>query len=97
MKDYYDLHVIAKSWTIDPEVLCRAILNTCKARELNIPMTVPVGLTDSFSLDERKNMQWLAFTRKGGLTYADLTLGEVVEVVLEFMRPTIDLLSKIRL
>jgi len=97
MKDYYDLHVIAKSWTIDPEVLCRAILNSCKARKLIVPVTVPVGLTDSFALDTRKNMQWLAFTRKGGLTFADLTLGEVIEVVVDFMRPTIDLLRKSRL
>jgi len=97
MKDYYDLHVIAKSWTIDPVVLYRAILNSCNARKLKIPVTVPVGLTDSFALDTRKNMQWLAFTRKGGLTFADLTLSEVVTIVADFMRPTIDLLSKIRL
>jgi len=67
MKDFYDLYVLARDFAFDGNILIRAIKATFKRRKTNIPSEPPLVLTDEFSSDEVKSVQWRAFVRKSGL------------------------------
>jgi hypothetical protein len=64
MKDYYDLWVLMREFEFDGELLRSAILATFNRRKTPIPSDVPLGLTDSFSTDVQKQIQWSAFLRR---------------------------------
>ncbi|MCK5243276.1 nucleotidyl transferase AbiEii/AbiGii toxin family protein [bacterium] len=67
MKDFYDLYVLARDFAFDGNILVRAIQATFKRRKTNIPSEPPLVLTDEFSSDEVKSVQWRAFVRRSGL------------------------------
>lgn len=72
MKDYFDLQVLLGGGDLDPVELRRAIDATFARRKLDLPTTVPVGLSDDFAGDRTKQQQWAAFLRKGRLQAPDL-------------------------
>ncbi len=67
MKDFYDLHILARDFSFEGNVLARAIKATFERRKTKIPTDSPLALTDEFALDETKSVQWSAFIRKGSL------------------------------
>ena len=67
MKDFYDLYVLARDFSFKGEVLVRAIKATFKRRRTEIPVDPPLALTEEFSRDTVKSVQWSAFVRKSGL------------------------------
>jgi predicted nucleotidyltransferase component of viral defense system len=85
MKDYFDLWTIATIYADAPEGLAEAVRNTFDRRQRPLPEGVPVGLSDEFAADAKKQGQWKAFLRRtvGG----SLTLEEVVPTVREFAVP----------
>jgi hypothetical protein len=64
MKDYVDLWVPAGCCDFDGETLRRAIRATFDRRGTPIPDGVPFGLTEDFSQDRQKQIQWQAFLAK---------------------------------
>jgi len=73
MKDFYDLRALAEEGLLDPELLAEAIAATFARRGTQVPIEVPLGLSDEFALDHAKTTQWKAFLGKNRLTASELT------------------------
>jgi predicted nucleotidyltransferase component of viral defense system len=63
IKDYYDLALLGRLYPFDGGLLVEAIRSTFRHRGTAIE-EVPVGLTDAFSADPARAMQWRAFVRR---------------------------------
>jgi hypothetical protein len=72
MKDYFDLWILITEGTLEPTKLRRAVEATFARRQLAMPSTLPTGLSDTFSRDATKQMQWTAFLKKSQLNAMDL-------------------------
>jgi predicted nucleotidyltransferase component of viral defense system len=84
MKDFYDVAVLARSFTFDGDLLTRAIRTTFERRKTPLPTTTPVALTAAFAEDPAKNTQWAGFMRKAGIGAGD-TLAETIAAVRAFV------------
>jgi len=67
VKDYFDLSVLLERETLDVDLLAQAIKATFERRNMAVPATVPVGLTDEFAHDASRQALWQAFIKKNGL------------------------------
>jgi hypothetical protein len=67
MKDFYDLHVLARDFAFNGKILAQAVKATFRRRKTDIPTKPPLALTDEFGHDEVKSTQWNAFIRKNRL------------------------------
>jgi hypothetical protein len=67
MKDFYDLDWLARHRIFDFETLQNAIIRTFENRQTELPVEVPFALTEAFSSDSGKQIQWNAFLRKNRL------------------------------
>jgi hypothetical protein len=63
IKDYYDLALLARLYPFDGDLLAEAIRSTFRHRGTAIDAT-PVGLTEAFSADPARAVQWRAFVRR---------------------------------
>jgi len=81
MKDYFDLHALARNGMPDARQLGESIAATFGRRRTLVPHVLPVGLSDDFALDPLKRTQWKAFLDKNGLDAPPLA-----EVVAEIRR-----------
>lgn len=72
MKDYFDLWVILRDAELDQTILVQAIEATLNRRGTRKPSGVPIGLSEQFSSDQQKLMQWKAFINRNQLTAASL-------------------------
>ena len=54
MKDYYDVWMLTRTFTLDPLRLRQAIAATFARRVTAIPALVPDGLSDAFATDPAK-------------------------------------------
>lgn len=87
MKDFYDLWILARTFSFDGEMLSRAIEATFIRRQTSIPTEIPMGLSAEFCDDPGKQTQWRAFLRKGRFADEKLSLGEVVTFLRDFLMP----------
>lgn len=85
MKDYFDLHALRVERATDGGQVARAIAETFKRRGSAIPESTPIGLSDDFSADKAKRIQWAAFLRKNRLESPPLD--EVVQGLSEWLVP----------
>ena len=72
MKDYFDLWVILRDAQLDREILSQAVAATLNRRGTRRPLGIPIGLSEQFSTDRQKRMQWAAFVKRNQLTAATL-------------------------
>jgi hypothetical protein len=91
MKDYFDLWILSRHSDFDGTVPAQAIRATFERRGTGIPAGLPLGLTDEFAQDDRKNKQWSAFQRKNALEPMALTA--VIEALREFLLPALTALA----
>lgn len=63
MKDYYDVWMLTRAFTLDPIRLRRAVDATFARRRTSLLASVPEGLSDAFAADPGKQAQWQAFAR----------------------------------
>jgi hypothetical protein len=84
MKDFYDIAVLARSFSFDGELLTQAIRATFERRKTPLPTTTPVALTATFAEDSMKKTQWSGFVRKVGILGGD-TLTETIAAVRAFV------------
>lgn len=87
MKDIFDLWIMGRDFAFDGEILRAAIAATFARRKTELPSTVPVALTATFSKDETKNKQWRAFCIRGGLKAQSSQLEDVVKMLGGFLFP----------
>lgn len=85
MKDYFDLHIMARYMDFDGATLSRAIKATFERRQTVVLNSAPIGLMDTFAKDSQNQMQWQAFLRKNRIE--SVSLGEVVAVLAGFLLP----------
>jgi hypothetical protein len=77
MKDYFDLHIIFSRENLNIATLAQAIKATFARRGMELPNTLPLGLTDEFANDPVHLSIWAIFIRKNELV--GLALSDVVE------------------
>lgn len=87
MKDFFDLLTLCSQFEFDGELVRRAIQATFKRRKTNIPTSLPLALTEEFSQDQQKSMQWNAFLKKSGLGEENLSLSELAGRLAAFLMP----------
>jgi predicted nucleotidyltransferase component of viral defense system len=61
MKDFYDVWVLTKTFSFDPDRLARTIAATFTRRQTAIPTELPDALSLAFAEDPVKQRQWSAF------------------------------------
>lgn len=94
MKDYFDLHVLAKDSSLKLESLAQALSGTFERRKTALPEQSPAGLSDEFAQDATKQTQWKAFLAKNKLTAP--ALGDVVTVVRQFVAEPLAMARQLR-
>jgi predicted nucleotidyltransferase component of viral defense system len=82
VKDYYDIALLARLYPFDGALLVKAIRSTFRHRGTTIDAT-PVGLTEAFSADPARAVQWSAFIRRSRFD-SEPGLAELVEQVRRF-------------
>ncbi len=87
MKDYYDLWLIAGTFTFKGSVLTRAFSATFERRGTELPTDDPIGLTREFSEAQDNVKRWRAFIETNGLDDAPKDLRIVVDAIRDFVAP----------
>ena len=67
LKDYYDLAFFAAKVELDSARLSNAVAATFSRRGQKIPPETPIGLTERFFLDKRRDKDWKAFKTRHSL------------------------------
>lgn len=90
MKDFFDVHYLARTFEFDRRELATAILATFERRATALPDAPPKALRAEFAQSPDKQVQWRAFLRRTRLP-GDLDLGKVIDELAAFLWPTVDL------
>ncbi len=86
MKDFFDIWLLSRQFDFDGKTLADALKKTFEHRGTAI-QDEPVALTEAFSMDSSKQIQWRAFIRKGRFENVPHELGEVVSQIASFLAP----------
>ena len=89
MKDYFDIWMLSRNFTIEGVVLREAIRQTFAKRQTALPNTEPIGLSDEFASNESKRHQWQGFVRRQRKQDSLPDLTEVVAVIRNFLMPIV--------
>ncbi|MBI2605041.1 MAG: nucleotidyl transferase AbiEii/AbiGii toxin family protein [Deltaproteobacteria bacterium] len=87
LKDFYDLHVLARQFPFDGERLARAITATFQRRRTGIAATIPAALAPRFYADEARAGQWRAYLTRNSLPGAPADFATVGELLQSFLGP----------
>jgi hypothetical protein len=79
IKDYYDTALLARMYPFEGALLVEAIRSTFHHRDTEVE-AIPVGLTEAFSADPARAVQWRAFVRRSRLG-SEWELEKIVEQV----------------
>jgi predicted nucleotidyltransferase component of viral defense system len=93
MKDFYDLWVLSQRFEFERATLASAIQATFETRRTPLPSPLPLAFTADFYQLPSKQTQWKAFLKKSGLN-ARASLEETIRVILEFVMPVVEGVSK---
>lgn len=89
MKDFYDVWLMASTWTFEMASLRSAILASFERRGSPIPETIPFALTQAFLIDPQKKLQWNAFVSRLNPGDRAPSLEEVGALLRSFLLPCI--------
>jgi predicted nucleotidyltransferase component of viral defense system len=90
MKDFYDVWVLATTYTFEARTLRESIQSTFDRRETALPVKTPLALTGEFAEDSTKMAQWTAFIRKGKLVANEsLALNQIVPIIAKLIMPAL--------
>jgi len=84
MKDFFDLLYLSNTFEFDGEILCKAIRRTFERRKTPLPVTIPIGLTDTFA--DSNEAMWNAFLRRSEQTDS-VNFTEAIETLRVFFAP----------
>ncbi len=85
MKDFHDVHVLARDFAFDGAKLATAITATFGRRGTAIPQQLPLALTGEFGRDATKQTQWRAFVRRAGAESVPTDLHDVLAAIALFL------------
>jgi len=86
MKDFYDIALLSRLYSFEGDNLIEAIVATFRHRGTQIEAE-PIGLTDDFSADPARAVQWRAFVRRSRFTEEPADLQRLVAEVRSFVLP----------
>ncbi len=86
LKDYFDMWLLSRLYDFEGASLVEAIRATFQHRSTEIE-ALPAGLTDAFAVDPARQKQWVAFLRRSRCKTAPEELGNIVQIVREFLQP----------
>lgn len=89
MKDYFDIWLLSRSFTIEGTVLWEAIRQTFARRQTALPETEPIGLRDEFATNKSKQNQWKGFVRRQQKQDVISDLSETVVTLRDFLMPVV--------
>jgi predicted nucleotidyltransferase component of viral defense system len=89
MRDFFDVHALAMRESFDGDVLTSSLRATFQRRRTEIPTGLPIALTPAFVDADGKRAQWLGFMRRIRAVAAAEELGNVIEVIAEFIGPAL--------
>jgi hypothetical protein len=95
MKDFYDIWFLSKNMELDKLTRAEAIKETFKRRVTALPRITPIALTEAFSKEATKQLQWKAFLRKNRLN-EKINLEQVAKEIEEFLMPVIDSIESLK-
>lgn len=87
LKDFYDLHAMAREFRFDMDTLVRAVRATFERRKSPIEVALPSPLTAPFYADADRMTQWRAYVTRNGLDGAPTDFQEVGELLTHFLQP----------
>lgn len=85
MKDFYDIYVLSKTFSFEGIALVKAIKATFERRGTQIPMDIPLALSDEFANNVAKNKQWVAFINRNSLDSFDYDFPQLITTLREFL------------
>lgn len=89
MRDFFDIHALARHGSFEGDVLVGALRATFARRRTEIPADPPIALTPAFAAIEGKRAQWAGFLRRSRLASAPSDLEAVIDVVAGFVGPVL--------
>ncbi len=89
MKDYFDIWMLSRNFTIEGAVLREAFRQTFAKRQTALPDTEPIGLSDEFASNESKRHQWQGFVRRQWKQDSLPDLTEIVAAIRDFLMPIV--------
>ncbi len=87
LKDYLDLKIMFDLEEIDANILAYAIFATFRRRGTEIPLNLPIGLTDEFGNDVSRQSIWNVFLKKNQLQ--SISLQNVVVALRSLLEPVL--------
>jgi hypothetical protein len=93
MKDFYDLWLVSRLFSLEGNVLRNALENTFDRRRTTFPASTPFAFTPAFYADPQKTVQWTAFVKK---SKPDIPVGDLSAVIADmavFLLPVIESLQ----
>ena len=88
MKDFYDIWFLSRMFDFRGETLAEAIEKTFEIRNTSVTVN-PKVFELSFTKDEDKKVQWLAFIKKAKLTDAPGSFEDVAAAIKVFLEPVV--------
>ncbi len=89
MKDYFDIWMLSRNFTIKADVLREAIKDTFSKRRTEFPQNEPIALSEDFFSNESKQHQWKGFIRKQRKLESVHSLSKIIEVLRIFLLPIV--------
>ncbi len=89
MKDYFDIWMLSRNFTIEADILREAIRQTFSKRHTELPQNEPIALSEDFFSNESKKSQWKGFIRKQRRLDSAPSLTEIIEVLKTFLLPIV--------
>jgi predicted nucleotidyltransferase component of viral defense system len=93
LKDFYDLYLIAQTFSLDTDQLAEAVRQTFKRRGTALPATEPIGLTEAFA--QAWASQWRTFLSRERMAAVPERLDHVLAELRAFLMPLAERASQI--
>jgi len=90
MKDFCDLWVISRDFTLDGLSLVEALRATFNRRKIDLPGALPAPFTDVFADDPDKKALWSAFLKRAKLDVVPVDLNQVIHDLAAFLWPPLE-------
>ncbi len=92
-KDFYDIWFLSNSLNFNGRILREAIKTTFEERKSALPNRLPNALTQRFTANPAKRLQWKAFLRKNRLDET-IDLAEIADSIKVFLMPAVNSIVK---
>jgi predicted nucleotidyltransferase component of viral defense system len=88
MKDYFDLFVLISDHIVQAELVRKSVASTFERRKTTLPVSCPIGLSETFAQDTTKIAQWNGFLKKSRLDAGNLS--DVIAAIRAFVNKTFE-------